>query len=352
MKDSISAEEREKLYEEIWAEPMSKVAPRYGVSDVWLRKKCTLWDIPIPSREYRGRVAHGQKPWKTPLPELSGEAKRYVYGYAVTYIDIESLPDAALYYEEPLFVFSDATKTRINGIRKGIDVPTSLKFLTEKQRERLKELEKDRKCKSTVPYRRLFSIMCAIGQCICDMEGRTYVGPDETELMVAKTIWIVKYQVTTQKEKSAIGLTFTEHLYWSERNKKEFVFSDTEDEPLEDQAGEIIYKLFFESGKILLIKEQERRQKLKEEAEAAWQRKLAPYIKEENEKVAKALEDAVAYKNAIAIRDYADAYYKKNGTLFSEKPELQSYYNWLLRRADWVDPLIENDYDALLRGES
>ena len=38
--------------------------------------------------------------------------------------------------------------------------------------------------------------------------------------------------------------------------------------------------------------------------------------------------------------------------LFSEKPELQSYYDWLLKRADWVDPLIENDYDALLRGES
>ena len=352
MKDRISAEEREKLYEEIWAEPMSKVAPRYGASDVWLRKKCTLWDIPIPSREYRGRVAHGQKPWKTPLPELSREAKRYVYGYAVTYIDIESLPDAALYYEEPLFVFSDKTKTRINGLRKGIDVPTPLKFLTEKQRERLKELAKDKKCKSTVPYRRLFSIMCAIGNCMCDMEGRAYVGTEDAELMVAKTIWEIKYQITAQKENSTIGLTFTEHLWWSERKAKEFIFSDTEEQSLEDQVGEIIYKLFVESGRILLIKEQERRQELKREAEAAWQRKLAPYIKEENEKVAKALEDAVAYKNAMAIREYADAYYRKNRTLFSEKPELQSYYDWLLKRADWVDPLIENDYDALLQGDS
>ena len=352
MKDRISAEEREKLYEEIWAEPMSKVAPRYGVSDVWLRKKCTLWDIPIPSREYRGRVAHGQKPLKTPLPELSREAKRFVYGYAVTYIDIESLPDAALYYEEPLYVYSNVTKTRINGIRKGIDVPTSLKFLTEKQREKLKELEKDKKCKSTVPYRRLFSTMCTIGECVYNLEGRSYVGTEDAEFLVAKTIWAVKYQVTTQNGKSTIGLAFTEHYWWGERKKKEFSFSDTEEAPLEDQAGEIVYKLFVESGRVLLLKEQERRQEIKREAEAAWQRKLAPYIKEENDKVAKALEDAVAYKNAMAIREYADAYFQKNSTLFSEKPELQNYYDWLLKRADWIDPLIENDYNALLQGDS
>ena len=348
MEDKISAEEREKLYEEIWAEPMSKVAPRYGVSDVWLRKRCTLWDIPVPSREYRGKVAHGQKPRKTPLPEVSGQARRYVYGYSVTYINIETLPDAALYYEEPLFVFSDMTKTRINELRKGIDVPTSLKFLTEKQREKLKELEKDKNCKSTVPYRRLFSIMQAICEYVENLEGLGFVGTEDSQFLVAKSHWEVKYQIIN----NSIGVTFTETFCWADRKEKEFSFTDTKDQPLEEQTGEIVYRLFVESGRVLLLEEQERRRKLKKEAEEAWQRKLAPYIKEENDKVAKALEDAVAYKNAKAIREYADAYSQKNSMLFSEKPELQSYYDWLLKRADWVDPLIENDYDALLRGES
>ena len=96
MSNMISAEQRELLYKEIWDEAMSKVAKRYSISDVALRKKCLLWGIPIPSREYRGRVAHGQKPYRTPLPELTREMKRYVYGYAITFKNIGSLPDAAL----------------------------------------------------------------------------------------------------------------------------------------------------------------------------------------------------------------------------------------------------------------
>jgi hypothetical protein len=32
--------EREKLYEQVWAEPVIKVAKVYGVSDVALRKTC------------------------------------------------------------------------------------------------------------------------------------------------------------------------------------------------------------------------------------------------------------------------------------------------------------------------
>lgn len=40
--------EREKLYHEVWAEPMTTVAKRYGISDVALRKQCKKLDIPLP----------------------------------------------------------------------------------------------------------------------------------------------------------------------------------------------------------------------------------------------------------------------------------------------------------------
>ena len=49
------------------------------------------------------------------------------------------------------------------------------------------------------------------------------------------------------------------------------------------------------------------------------------------------------------IRAFADAYYEKYSTLFSGNPRLKEYYDWLQKRADWLDPLVENDYDQFLK---
>jgi hypothetical protein len=59
--------ERQALYDEIWAEPMTTVAQRYGLSDVGLRKICVKLGIPVPPRGYWARLAAGQRPEKQPL---------------------------------------------------------------------------------------------------------------------------------------------------------------------------------------------------------------------------------------------------------------------------------------------
>jgi len=62
----------EKVYGEIWAEPIQHVAKRYKLSDVGLAKVCRKPDIPRPGRGYWAIKAAG-KPWpkQPPLPELS-----------------------------------------------------------------------------------------------------------------------------------------------------------------------------------------------------------------------------------------------------------------------------------------
>lgn len=65
---TITADEREKLYNEIWSEPVSEVAKRYEISDVALRKHCIRFGIPLPPRGYWARVRAGQK--ITHLPYL------------------------------------------------------------------------------------------------------------------------------------------------------------------------------------------------------------------------------------------------------------------------------------------
>ena len=67
--------EREKLYEEVWAEPVKLVAERYGVSDVALAKTCRKMAIPLPGRGYWAKVKAGMKPPTTPLAVLPKDAR-------------------------------------------------------------------------------------------------------------------------------------------------------------------------------------------------------------------------------------------------------------------------------------
>lgn len=62
--------DRETLYDEVRADPVSVVAPRYGLSDVGLAKICRALAIPLPSRGYWAKVKAGRVMWHAPLPKL------------------------------------------------------------------------------------------------------------------------------------------------------------------------------------------------------------------------------------------------------------------------------------------
>ncbi|WP_236516774.1 hypothetical protein [Sandaracinus amylolyticus] len=62
--------EREVLYREVWAEPMTKVGARYGTTATKLAKVCDQLDVPCPSSGYWVQLAHGTAPERPPLPAL------------------------------------------------------------------------------------------------------------------------------------------------------------------------------------------------------------------------------------------------------------------------------------------
>jgi hypothetical protein len=63
--------DREKIYEEIWSEPIQRVAKRYDISDVGLAKVCRKLNIPRPGRGHWAVKAAGKPiPKRPPLPEL------------------------------------------------------------------------------------------------------------------------------------------------------------------------------------------------------------------------------------------------------------------------------------------
>lgn len=59
---------REELYERVWSEPMATLAPKLGISDVALKKRCKKLGIPTPPRGYWAKLEAGKHVKRPPLP--------------------------------------------------------------------------------------------------------------------------------------------------------------------------------------------------------------------------------------------------------------------------------------------
>ena len=66
---------REALYEAVWTDAVTVVAPRYGLSAVGLVKICKKLGIPVPPRGYWAKVKAGRPTHKLPLPSLPAGAR-------------------------------------------------------------------------------------------------------------------------------------------------------------------------------------------------------------------------------------------------------------------------------------
>jgi hypothetical protein len=52
---------RRELCQNVWEKPLSKLAPRYGISDVALKKICKKLNVPTPPIGYWAKIQHGYK---------------------------------------------------------------------------------------------------------------------------------------------------------------------------------------------------------------------------------------------------------------------------------------------------
>jgi hypothetical protein len=59
---------REDLYAKVWEQPLTKVAEKYGVSDVAIGKLCRRLKMPLPGRGHWAKKDVGRILKKTPLP--------------------------------------------------------------------------------------------------------------------------------------------------------------------------------------------------------------------------------------------------------------------------------------------
>ncbi|MEN3278560.1 MAG: hypothetical protein V7631_4350 [Massilia sp.] len=78
--------ERQKLFDEVWSTPISKLAKEYELSDVGLRKICVTLDIPLPPRGYWQKLAAGKTIPKPPLRETT-VATSYTRATYIAHVD-------------------------------------------------------------------------------------------------------------------------------------------------------------------------------------------------------------------------------------------------------------------------
>lgn len=69
--------DRETLYEQVWKEPMTKVAERYGVSSSYLSRVCKNLGVPKPERGHWAKIAAGKKVHVPKLPAPRPEHDLY-----------------------------------------------------------------------------------------------------------------------------------------------------------------------------------------------------------------------------------------------------------------------------------
>lgn len=93
---------RQELYDLVWSEAVSKIAERYNMSDVGLKKICLKHRIPVPPRGYWQKVAAGKKVQKIALPAIkdADEIVIRVASPALSAADAEGKIDAAIEAED------------------------------------------------------------------------------------------------------------------------------------------------------------------------------------------------------------------------------------------------------------
>jgi hypothetical protein len=382
--ESVAAITRESLYEEVWAEPVSRVAPRYGISGVALGKVCRKHKIPLPPRGYWAKINAGHSPKKLPLPTAK-EFENYSLPLSRSRTYDSSNPDASRkkattaqerigfidvpeVLESPHPLIRAASKRlRRNG---GWD---KYKGLRSAQEEIFHfEVTRDAIDRALLIGDALTKALERQGMKVwVDPEKRrTLIGLGETSLTIAISEHVArtKHDVTATEKKAikrwqrspnrwASGYHYprppdydyhpTGKLTISIGGYPSRSWADTLKTLLEQRLHQVV------AGALDLIEEQRLRTEEQERRRLAWQKardrhdRQVEFRKQELEQLEKLEASAAQWQEAERLRQYIDAVEQSAVTNGRASEELADWIAWARIKADCIDPLVAVS-DAIL----
>lgn len=379
---------RKTLYKEVWSKPVTKIAQKYGVSDVMIHKICKSMAIPGPPRGYWARIAAGQKITKTPLPKFSGQDIKF--GRRLSDVQ-EERKAAPAKDKDPLDFLGAEEREDVLNTAFGLKVTGDdhrLHTVLLKHDKMYKVWKKDSRrdenanwhndyyrntpegepvlwehvSEQTLP--RAYRILDCLFRAVESLGGK--VNDDFSMVIRGER---VKFELTEQKVKTPHVLTKDE-LGQLERYEKEksrslyfssceprfrkydylpsghLTFStwqhgfvrDSTSNIIENRVGEMLLKLYEESNYVRIEREaKEAEQRAKEEEERREEERRNAY-NEEVDRLQALLNESSDYEVARRIRGYVAAVEFKEG-LDSDK---EAWIKWAKAKADWFDPNVSS----------
>jgi len=390
----FTGDKREALYNEIWSEPVTTVAKRYGMSDNGLRKHCKKLEIPLPSAGYWARVKAGQQIPKPALPKVTGELRDHVRNYFIKYKeDLEKLTDVELAVDEEFSLLSEETKNRIKEICSQLQLKEQLRkphhLIAEHKEEIIYRKKRDKALKRAdfsssfyykvkseyrdnrpvLPIRvsesnlhRTYRILDTIIHTLEEMEVNIDVsldaGKDTACFKLLYSHFYFEVKEDARKNPSinnngepqpclVFSMSVNNYYHGYEQLKKEY--KDKDKEPLETQVGKIIYEMFVIANKHRVSEILSSRQQQRAWEEQERQRRLEEIRNGELEKIRLLAQTASEWQKAELIRRFADRLEGKTNEVTNEETrvKLSGWLKWAREKADWLDPLSAKE-DKLL----
>jgi hypothetical protein len=377
MEENTKQIDRQSLYEAVWADPVTIVADRYGLSDVGLAKICRRLSIPLPSRGYWAKIKAGKIMARAPLPKLDPPQSRVLTLNELNPMQMEArsttkqkereIRESASSVVVPVSLDAPHPLVKIaaqrlkqrdgwsdeKGLRAAPDEVLNIN-VTRLALDRtlllvdtlLKELANhsisaaiDSKAKATVLNVEGTPVTFTITETVKRTDHQET--PAETKARKKyheRSRWDISmdYPHVPRFDFHATGMLTITAGHWPSRN-----WRDTEKTSLEKRLGEIV------SGIISLAAEI--KEKNAEAARQAEKRRLAEerytFLKNrlETERAGfKNLEtDAEKWEQAKRLRDYVNAVEHNALTDGALSSDVISWITWARAKADWLDPLIQ-----------
>lgn len=399
------AYDRQQLYEEVWAEAVTRVAKRYNISDVGLRKVCKKLNIPLPPLGYWAKIQAGKKLPIPALPPYDGPdelvTERGVLPDKPSKPELPEIADCRQFESDP--------KNHIN-VPPELDRPHPLVAATQKAFNQAAK-EHKRGFQSWDPLRpnvrriylyhdtrgipylsnkdgldiavteqsrpRALRIMSALLHALdarrlpvhMDREGKkgTYTSVAGEEISIRLTERTTRSErEPTAEEKKKLRRGETLNIY------PRFVFHPTNElslgivseysstldraitdgktQKIEERLNEFVTSLFREAYDRKQTRHERERERKK--YEAAERRRYAREMRrqKELEKLKNLEAEAQQWRRAQDIRAYVLAVESSTcaeGKTIDAGGELGRWITWARERADWLDPLVEANCPGL-----
>ena len=378
--------ERQKLYKEVWEEPVTYVAKKYGVSDVAIHKICKSLNIPVPPRGYWAKLRAGKSVKKTPLPKTKGAT--IIYGKQS--FDPEILIEEE---KEPLSFMSEDERVKVLEVCNSIQVDETAANLHEKvvrQKRIVREWNKENLISKgqQIPHRSYYwqknspvmggrvtnngliragKILNALYRtlkkldCTILDDMRIRVNEDIVRIYISEMQTQAPHIITKQEERALKNYEIeSKRSSWvSEPRIRKWdyffdgrlrfevdgykIFHDRANSRIEDKLDEIIIGIF-ERAEVIRIERIKREEEQRKREEEQLQRELLEQrTKEEKSKTEELMNKAADWHKANQIREYIKFIELKN----SDKEEIEEWMKWAYEKADWLDPLVARN-DPLL----